>query len=531
PPTAPVIRDGQGNVIRDVIGPYDEGSALVLSCEVRGGEPPPKLVWSGSGYALSQPRMEQERTGDVTKHTLLIGSLDRKLVLSVFACHVAGSPEPLNATVTLDMNLRPLSVRLWNPENATRAGMPSEFRCRVLGSRPSAVVTWWLGTNQMEPFFLEESSDGSDTFSVLIITPTVEDDEQVVRCLATHSRIQDVGLEETWKLDVRYPPSVTLQLGKGLREPVIEEGRDLYFECVVRANPAASLVRWFHDGALLELAANETSRMLSTGRYLVVRNVRPTQAGAYSCSARNALATAMSNSVLLTVQYIPRCQNIWSSTSTNGTETTVSCRVVAVPEEVSFVWSLRDGSKAEQVAVDDSDVWVNGSLSAFTVVHGSHGVVGDVTVYCRARNSLGLQRSPCVLVVDTKEKPGSLGDCSVSNQSEYRLLVSCSHWNPRPGDRYLLEVQTAARLSFSVTRETPSFWIPNLEPGAESLLLFYVVNGRGGRGEPLKLTVHTDPYTAPLASAEKRPSSALGTSALLGLVMASLSAMLLAPAR
>ncbi|KAG0423296.1 hypothetical protein HPB47_000920 [Ixodes persulcatus] len=208
PPTVPVIRDGKGNVLHGVIGPYDEGSALVLSCEVRGGEPPPKLVWSGSGYARSQPIMEQVRTGDVTKHTLWIGSLDRDLVLSVFTCHVTGSPEPLNATVTLDMNLRPLSVRLWNLENGTKADMPSEFRCRVLGSRPPAVVTWWLGATRMEPFFLEESSDGSDTFSVLIITPTVEDDEEVIRCVASHSRIQDVSLEARWKLDVRceYAP-------------------------------------------------------------------------------------------------------------------------------------------------------------------------------------------------------------------------------------------------------------------------------------------------------------------------------------
>ncbi|EEC04816.1 conserved hypothetical protein, partial [Ixodes scapularis] len=326
------------------------------------------------------------------------------------------------------------------------------------------------------------------------------------------------------------PPRVTLQLGKGLREPVIEEGRDLYFECVVRANPAASLVQWFHNGASLEPAANGTSGLLSTGRYLVVRHVRATQAGTYSCSAHNALATTESNSVLLTVQYIPRCQKIWSSTSSNGTETTVSCQVASVPEDVSFAWTVRDGSQGERV-VDDADVWVNGSLSALTVSHASHGVVGDVTLYCRARNLLGLQRSPCVMAVDTRQKPGVLRDCSVSNQSDDRLLVSCSHADPHPGDRFLLEVQTAAKLSFSVTRETPSFWIPSLEPGVESLLLLYVVNDRGGRGEPLKLTVHTDPYTAPLASADKRPSSALGTSALLGLVMASLSAMLLAPTR
>lgn len=38
PPEKPVIFDKIGNVVTDLIGPIQEGSDLILTCEVSGGE-------------------------------------------------------------------------------------------------------------------------------------------------------------------------------------------------------------------------------------------------------------------------------------------------------------------------------------------------------------------------------------------------------------------------------------------------------------------------------------------------------------
>lgn len=42
-------------------------------------------------------------------------------------------------------------------------------------------------------------------------------------------------------------PMVVLQLGSKLNPNDIEEGDDVYFECVVRANPPAYKVVWEHN--------------------------------------------------------------------------------------------------------------------------------------------------------------------------------------------------------------------------------------------------------------------------------------------
>lgn len=42
-------------------------------------------------------------------------------------------------------------------------------------------------------------------------------------------------------------PIVSLQLGSKLNPNDIEEGDDVYFECVVRANPPAYKVVWEHN--------------------------------------------------------------------------------------------------------------------------------------------------------------------------------------------------------------------------------------------------------------------------------------------
>lgn len=97
-----------------------------------------------------------------------------------------------------------------------------------------------------------------------------------------------------------------LQLGKGFREPLILEGRDMYLECVVKANPPVVLVDWYHDGSLLE-EVNGTSGFLITGPYLVIRKAQPAHAGVYLCAASNELATARSESILLVIQ----CEHLY----------------------------------------------------------------------------------------------------------------------------------------------------------------------------------------------------------------------------
>ncbi|KAH7953970.1 hypothetical protein HPB49_014638 [Dermacentor silvarum] len=405
--------------------------------------------------------------------------------------------------------------------NASRAELPAEFHCRALGSRPAAQLSWWLDDVRVEPFFHEESDSGNDSFSVLLLTPTADDHGRTVRCVAANPRWPHDALEATWTLDVQYAPNVTLRLGRGLSEPVIQEGRDVYLECATSANPSVDVFQWFHHGVPLEPGGNATaavssgqSSLLVTGPYLIMRRVRPSQAGTYACEASNPLASVRSNTVHLTVHYSPRCERIWSSTPDGGNETLVHCRVRAQPgDRLSFTWSVRDAAGEHPVAQRGALASANGSVSVLRIPHhrtfASDGA--DVTLYCRARNAVGPQSSPCVLAVDTVEKPSQLRDCSVSNQSDERLLVSCRQPEQRrPGQRFVLEVHGSASAQqqqqqqlplANLSSDRPVFWIPSLEPGAACRLVLYAVSAGGTRGAAVRLSLHADPYTAPLASA------------------------------
>lgn len=77
--------------------------------------------------------------------------------------------------------------------------------------------------------------------------PTIEDDGKYLTCRAENTVIPDSALEDKWRLDVQYQPVVNLKMGKTLNPDDIKEGDDVYFECIVRANPKVYKLAWFKD--------------------------------------------------------------------------------------------------------------------------------------------------------------------------------------------------------------------------------------------------------------------------------------------
>lgn len=83
--------------------------------------------------------------------------------------------------------------------------------------------------------------------SILRFTPTIEDDGKYLTCRAENPAIPDSALEDKWRLDVQYQPVVSLRMGETLNPDDIKEGDDVYFECIVRANPKVYKLAWFKD--------------------------------------------------------------------------------------------------------------------------------------------------------------------------------------------------------------------------------------------------------------------------------------------
>ena len=91
------------------------------------------------------------------------------------------------------------------------------------------------------------------------------------------------------------PPIVSLRLGLELGTDAIEEGKDVYFECKIKANPDIYKISWTHNVTLKmlmvqvktfilqgnrieERSSSEVSGLIMSGQSLVLQvDVRPDQ--------------------------------------------------------------------------------------------------------------------------------------------------------------------------------------------------------------------------------------------------------------
>lgn len=101
-------------------------------------------------------------------------------------------------------------------------------------------------------------------------------------------------------------PQITLRLGSNLRHSHIQEGNDVYFECLIRSSPSVTEIRWHFEGR--ELQTNTSAGVIVSNQSLVLQKVKRHQRGRYTCSATNEEGEGESNAIHLRVQFAPVCK-------------------------------------------------------------------------------------------------------------------------------------------------------------------------------------------------------------------------------
>lgn len=90
-------------MIQALAGPYDEGSDMVLLCEVRGGLPIPKIVWLFNGKPVDSTLLDFSFVGSQTSK-LIIKNLSRMHQHSTITCRASNFPKTeTTANVTIDL--------------------------------------------------------------------------------------------------------------------------------------------------------------------------------------------------------------------------------------------------------------------------------------------------------------------------------------------------------------------------------------------------------------------------------------------
>ncbi|XP_042204299.1 nephrin-like [Homarus americanus] len=471
PPHNLVVYTDEGAEVRSSVGPFLEGDTITLHCRAIGGSPPPRVTW-WEGAVLLDMTSEEETSEHVT-NTLLVTSLSRRDLHRPLTCQAANTnlTEPLETTVTINMNFPPLLVRILGDQGPLSAGRPYDLLCQAVGARPPAVITWSLDDSSLTTHTDQSSQEGNVTTSELRWTPSVRDAGKMLTCRADSPVLNPAGpMVDKWRLDIYYVPVTKLQPGRSLNLSNIEEGDDVYFECSIQSNPWVYKIGWLHESK--ELQHNVTAGIIISNQSLVLQRVARRASGNYYCVASNIEGDGHSNPILLRV----KCEYDI---------------LYAHPKPMAFKWTFNNSG--ESVDIPQTHILVSGPQSKSTVSYTPNTELDYGTLLCWGTNAVGTQRYPCVFHVFPAGRPDPVHNCSSYNLSVSVVNVRCvSGFDGGLPQTFILELYEprSNRLLANVTNKVPTFTVMDLSPGLAFMGVIYSTNEKG-RGEMVSLQVYT----------------------------------------
>ncbi|KAK2721886.1 hypothetical protein QYM36_004011, partial [Artemia franciscana] len=200
-----------------------------------------------------------------------------------------------------------------------------------------------------------ETSSQNETVSSIRFTPQITDRGKLIKCsvrqrnetiLDPEDRMSiEYQLETTRLLFIYYKPIVTLRLGASLTSRQIKEGDDIYFDCIIDAEPLSYKILWFHNEQ--ELHHNVSFGRIISNYSLALQKIERKMSGKYVCLAANSEGQTVSNAVVLDVLYSPVCKIKFTKVYGVGRheEISILCEVESSPKDIKgFRWALNSTS-------------------------------------------------------------------------------------------------------------------------------------------------------------------------------------------
>ncbi|XP_046974289.1 nephrin-like [Vanessa cardui] len=477
PPERLLVLDQEGDEIKGgVIGPYDEGTDVNLTCVAVGGRPSARVSWWKSHALLANS--EARATVSFTLRRADYGT--------EVTCQAVTDPTltPLSETLTINVNLRPLWVRLLGGKRPLVAGRRAELVCQAVGARPPPNISWWKGGVRLTSVRATTSPDRNVTSSTLSFVPSVEDAGRVISCRATQAGQLRAVREDGFQLEIQHLPVVKLVLGANLDASKVVEGSDVYLDCMVRANPWHTQVYFTHNGQTVRGGPG----IVVANQSLVLQRVSRRAAGAYVCVARNALGEGSSKALVLDVKYSPKCKSDKTVTIRAGRGETVeiACDLDANPREpITYKWWFNSTTHTKH-ELNTYSAQEQGSLGRYVYMVNTSTDYG--WVQCAGTNSVGQQATTCLFHIVPAEKPSPVKNCVISNVTHESLLLICEagHDGGLKQD-FLLQVfdMVTGSLLRNMSSEEPQFAVWGLSSDVDMTVRAY--NSKGP-SEPFTLS-------------------------------------------
>ncbi|KAL0127606.1 hypothetical protein PUN28_003118 [Cardiocondyla obscurior] len=478
--------DGRSHIPHYILGPYSEGASLNITCVAAGGRPQPRVTW-WQGTALLDNSYEPVDAKRV-RNVLQLEKLGREHLRAFLTCQATNNNmvTPISSSVSLDMNLKPLWVRIQGENRPLSAGKTYEIGCEVVGARPSPTITWSKGNMILRNARETTSPDGNVTTSVLTFVPSIEDAGKFLYCRASVPDIPDSEMEEGWKLNIYHEPVVTLELGSNLNSSAIREGIDVYFECNIKSNPWVYKVSWRHNGN--PLYHNTATGTIISNQSLVLQSVTRSRAGIYTCIGNNQEGDGESNPLNLDIKFVPVCQHGQTKVFGVARQETakIPCELEANPPEVSFTWKFNNTMEA----VDIPQAHVTSDRTRSTASYTPMTELDYGTLLCWGSNDQGTQLEPCVYHIVPAGRPDTPHNCSLLNQTTDSIYVECIEgFDGGLPQKFTMQVDRDAGSGkggaggpatiYNQTSKVPIFSVNNLDPGSNYEVSIYSTNAKG----------------------------------------------------
>ncbi|GIY45543.1 uncharacterized protein CDAR_545081 [Caerostris darwini] len=469
--------DDRGQKLKRLAGPYDEGAYLSLRCEAEGGNPAPIVTWWKDGSLIDETYFRTSQ--GFVRNDLVILELRRSDFMVELICQASNTnlTQPINTSVRIDLNMKPLYVRITTAQKPLKVGDDLRLDCETSGSRPPAKIVWWIDNklvqNEKQSFFTNRNV----TYSSIHLSPGIDDNGKIVICKAENPALPHSDMQDTWVLNIHFSPEVTLQLGANIKYSTIKEGNDVYLECVIKANPPVSELTWFFEG--IPFYGNSSAGVIISNQSLVLQKVRKEHRGNYKCLASNTEGQGQSLELLLEVRYTPTCK---ASQRTlygvaRGEDVNITCEVESDPKDVTFRWALNNS--VENVELQNFTSKGPRSVLTFT----PRTMLEFGAVLCWGQNAVGVQKDPCVARIIPAGRPDPVRNCIVTNRSHTWLNVDCeAGYNGGLPQRFHLDVYNSAvdHLQLNMTSvDAPVFSVGNLPPGTPFVFVIYSSNEKG----------------------------------------------------
>lgn len=175
--------------------PFDDGRQLRLWSKV-------KSFAAGSANELAEPTSGSDQSPQTSSGKLRL-TLSRSNLGDQYLCLAQNSHlvAPLNFSIQINMNLRPLEVKIVNKSAYTfKLGQKITIECQVHGSKPSALVRWFKSDGSRQDRELKPNGDiVSETnrdidndltkVSYLTIVPELSDNQQILTCSGSNPQM------------------------------------------------------------------------------------------------------------------------------------------------------------------------------------------------------------------------------------------------------------------------------------------------------------------------------------------------------